>query len=193
MYDMENLIFNHIEVKNKDMRNEEMILLNLIKADEFDAAKAVVTQATAQISGDDGVELDVDACDGIIVYNAHLKENDELVKFLFENGAGLDTQAAKLIFQDAALAGKEDVVDVILAQPNAAKFLKTVDFGAMEELGVFAKGYQTRENRVYKGIRKKIEAKMQDNMAEFNAHAKVRLQKPEQPKKRRKNGRSNGM
>lgn len=170
------------------MRNEEMIVLNLVKADQFDAAKAVIEQGNAMVSGDSGVQVDMDVCDGIILYNAHLKGNSDFVAFMFENGASLKTQAAKLVFQEAALAGQENVVDAILAQPDAAKFLKTVDFGAMEELGVFAKGYQTRENKKYKIIRNKIQARMQDNMDEFNRHAAYHLRKQPQARKRPKRG-----
>ena len=161
------------------MRSEEQIVLNLIKAEEFDAAKAVIKQAE-----NSGVKVDINACDGIMLYYAHLRGGEDFVGFLLENGAGLNTLAARKVFEESAREGKENVVDMFLARPDAASFIKTIEYGAVSELKVIAGGHVTRENKVYKSIRDKIDAKMSENMAAFNRAAEQHLQKKPKPRKR---------
>ena len=161
------------------MRSEEQILLNLIKAEEFDAAKAVIRQADAG-----GVKINIDAYDGIFLYYAHLKGSNDMVGFLLDSGASTSTFAAKKVFEEAATAGNEEVVDLFLARPEAASFVKKLDYGAVTDLKVTAKGHVTRLNKVFKSIRNKIDAKMEENMAEFNKHAEQRLQEKPKPRKR---------
>lgn len=161
------------------MRNEEQIVLNLIKAEEFDAAKAVINQADRG-----GVKIDINACDGIMLYYAHLRGGDDFVGFLLEKGAKLETLAARKVFEESARAGKENIIDMFLARPEAASFIKTVEYGAVSELKVIAGGHVTRENKVYKSIRDKIEAKMSENRDAFNRVAEQQLQKKPKPRKR---------
>ncbi|TNE32694.1 MAG: hypothetical protein EP349_01070 [Alphaproteobacteria bacterium] len=161
------------------MRSEEQIVLNLIKAEEFDAAKAVINQADKG-----GVPIDVNACDGIMLYYAHLRGGEDFVEFLLDKGAKLETFAARKVFEESARDGKENVVDMFLARPEAASFIKTIEYGAVSELKVIAGGHVTRENKVYKSIRDKIDAKMSENMEAFNREAAKHLQKKPKPRKR---------